>query len=222
MSPRRKIRARDILRDFLTGMTEPELVNKYRLSSDALEKVRRHILQNGGVRATEVAGDIRHGLTDFELMAKYELLPAELEKVLKDLVDVGAIRGEELGERSPFLDHPTNRMLTRRWARTYVRIWLPIYDSVTQAMRGLVRDLSDNGFRVASLRSDIGKGSQFLIRAELVGEVESFEFEATCRWSKTKEKERTTNYLAGFEVTKIGDGALRELRKLVEFLKEGP
>ena len=221
MSPRRAIKAKSILNDFLSGMTESDLMAKYRLSSDDLARVRRYVLDDRGVAVKGIVDDIRNGLTDFELMERYELIPSELRSVLDDLTALGALRKGELRERSPFYDNPANRTRSRRWSRTYVRIWLPVYDSETWMMRGLVRDLYDNGFRAASLRSDIGEGSNLAIRAELVGDVKAFRFKAECRWVRKKEKESAEYYLAGFEITEITDEALRELRKLIEILKDG-
>jgi len=221
MPPRRTIKAQSIMVDFLAGMTETELMAKYSLGPEDLAKVRKYVLEDGGVRVRELLNDIRNDVSDFELMARYELLPSELQRAFEDLTSLGALRKGELKERSPFYDNPENRTRTRRWSRTYVRIWLPLYDAETLAMRGLVRDISDNGFRAASLRSDVGEGTDFAIRAELVGDVRTFSFKAACRWVREKEKRSALYYLAGFELTEITDEALRELRKLIEILKDG-
>ena len=220
MSPRRAIKAKSILNDFLSGMTESDLMAKYRLSSDDLARVRRYVLEDRGVAVKGIVADIRDGLTDFELMAKYELMPSELQSMLGDMTALEALRRGELKERSPFYYNPANRTRSRRWSRTYVRIWLPVYDGKTLVMRGLIRDLSDNGFRVASLTEDVGEGSDFVIRAELVGDVKTFRFKAQCKWVK-KKKKGAEYYLAGFEITEITEEALRELRKLIEILKDG-
>ena len=65
MSPRRAIKAKSILNDFLSGMTESDLMAKYRLSSDDLARVRRYVLDDRGVAVKGIVDDIRNGLTDF-------------------------------------------------------------------------------------------------------------------------------------------------------------
>jgi len=74
---------------------------------------------------------------------------------------------------------------------------------------------------MASYDRAVGKKKIFLIRAEPFDEVQPFTFEATCRWVRVREKERTY-YLAGFEITEISDEARSQLRKLIDLLLKPP
>ena len=99
------------------------------------------------IKARKIAADVRARVSDFELMSKYDLSLEQLEKVLRKLVDAGTIREDEMNERGPFFDDPANRLKTRRFARTYLRIPLEIEDLNEPANKGLLIDLSKEGFR---------------------------------------------------------------------------
>jgi uncharacterized protein (DUF433 family) len=217
MSRKRTIKADDIIRDRLSGMSDAELTNKYQISRAVLDEICQQLLIHGTIRVRDIVSDVRAGASDFELMSKYEVSSVVLETLLGDLVKKGHLRHAELIERSPYYDDPANRVQTRKKLRTRVRIRMAVYDSRDRSILGVLRDISDTGLRLATYSQEVAKCEAFLIRAEPFDQVKPFRFKAVCRWISPREHEKPY-YLAGFEITEISDEARSELRKLVDLL----
>ncbi len=214
MPTKKVIKARDLIRDIGDGMTDSELMEKYQLSSQRLQQIRKRLPESGRLEIKAIVADIRARATDFELCHKYDLSLEELPGVFEKLVELGVIRAAELKERSAFYDEPQNRSVTRRFPRTLLGLELPIYDPDDPARKGLVRDLSERGLRVASLRPDINLAKRFVIRPDWFPPIRPFDIGVECRWIKKKEPSRKY-FLAGFEITFISSRSQAELRKLL-------
>jgi hypothetical protein len=215
---KRVIRAKDLVRDIRGGMTEAELIQKYRLSYEQLMKLRERLPESGTIEIKAIAADVRSRATDFELCHKYDLSFDELPLILEKLVDIGALRADELKERSAFYDEPAQRQLTRRIPRTRLAFELPVYDADNPSCTGLVRDISERGLRVAGYTPDITKTKRFMVRPEQFPDIRSFDLQVECRW-KDKKEASTEYYLAGFEITAISDTSRLEFRKLLRQLR---
>jgi hypothetical protein len=214
MPTKKVIKARDIIHDIGDGMTDSELMEKYQLSSQGLQQIRDRLPESGKLEIKAIVADIRARATDFELCHKYNLAFEELPGVFEKLVELGLIRRAELKERSAFYDEPLNRSATRRLSRTLLGLELPIYDPDDPTRKGLVRDLSEKGLRVASLRPDINLAKRFVIRPGWFPNIRPFDIGVECRWTNTKEPSRKY-FLAGFEITFISKRSQTELRKLL-------
>jgi hypothetical protein len=167
------------------------------------------------IKAREIVADVRAGVSDFELMAKYELSVQELADILTKLVDAGRIRKAELEERNPFFDDPANRLQTRRFTRTYLRIPLDIKDVADPGRTGLVTDLSKDGFRTRGLVPAFGEEKEFLIGSSEVSR--EIRIRATCVWGKASGRDSRAHE-AGFKITHVSDEDLREISTIVGFL----
>ena len=115
----------------------------------------------GKIKAKEIVADIRARLSDFEIMSKYGLSSKQLEKVLEKLVEAGTIREDEIKERSLFFDDPANRLQTRRFPRIYLRVPLEIEDLNNSSNKGLLVDLSEDGFRTRGIAAVVGEEKLF-------------------------------------------------------------
>lgn len=214
MPTKKVIKARDLIRDIGAGMTDSELMEKYQLSSPKLQQIRQRLPESGRLEIKAIVADIRARATDFELCHKYDLSLEELPDVFQKLVGLGALRADELKERTAFYDEPLHRSLTRRFPRTLLGLRLPVYDPDDPARKGLVRDLSERGLRVASLKQDIDLAKRFVICGDRFADIRLFDIGVECRWTNKKEQSRKY-FLAGFEITSISSRARAELRKLL-------
>ena len=214
MPTKKVIKARDLIRDIGAGMTESELMEKYQLSSQRLEQIRKRLPESGRLEIKAIVADIRARATDFELCHKYDLSYEELPGVFEKLVELGVIRAAELKERSAFYDEPQNRSVTRRFPRTLLGLELPVYDPDDPARKGLVRDLSERGLRVASLRPDINLAKRLVIHPDWFPPIRPFDIEVECRWMNKKELSKKY-FLAGFEITVISTFSREQLRKIL-------
>jgi hypothetical protein len=111
MSPKRTIRAVEIVKDIRAGLTDPELMEKHQLSPDGLQKVFRKLLEAEAIGPDEIYG--RPPSTDevvdfgasYRIVSRYELdipLPVfepdnmDSKGVVKDMCVNGiGIRGIE-------------------------------------------------------------------------------------------------------------------------------
>jgi hypothetical protein len=83
--------------------------------------------------------------------------------------------------------------------------------------RGTLRDISEKGFRVIGIESGVGETKSFVIVAhELFQTVYPLVFEAQCRWVKREGANR--EWVAGYEITRISDPSLEELRRVVKII----
>lgn len=218
MPSKRVIRAKDLIRDIRSGMTDAELVQRYKLSESQLYRLRQRLPEAGRIQIKEMVADVRSRATDFELCHKYDLVVDELPLVLEKLVDLGALREDELKERSAFYDEPSHRSRTRRLPRTRLTFELPVYDTDNPSRTGLARDISERGLRVASFTPDIAEAKRFTLRPEEFPNIRSFDLEVECKWINKKDLS-TEYYQAGFEIIEISDNSRLEFGKLLRQLR---
>jgi hypothetical protein len=214
MATKKVIKAGDLVRDICDGMTDSELMEKYHLSGQRFQEIRKRLPKSGGLEIEAIVADIRARATDFELCHKYDLSFEELPNVFEELVELDVTREAELMERSAFYDEPRNRLVTRKFPRRRLDLKLPVYDPDDPPLKGLLRDLSESGLRVASLRPDINLAKRLVIRADWFSGIRPFDVGVECKWIKTKERVRKY-FVAGFEITSISSRCQEELRKLL-------
>jgi len=171
------------------------------------------------IKARKIVGDIRARVSDFEIMSKYGLSLEQLEKVLEALLKAGQIRGPEIKERGPFFDNPVNRSKTRRFPRTYLRVPLEIEDLNDSANRGLLIDLSEEGFRTRSIKAVVGAENVFLVSLKEVRK-RTVRLRATCVWAK-QDVDAKVLQEAGFKIVHISESDLLELQGVAGLLSLG-
>ncbi len=172
------------------------------------------------IKARDLAADIRARLSDFELMSQYGLSLNQLEYVIGQLVESGTIRKDEIEERGPFFDDPANRLKTRRFPRTYLRVPLEIEDVNNSANKCLLVDLSEEGFRVRGITSGVvGKEKTFLVYPNGV-RGRTVRLSATCVWAKL-DLDAGFSGEAGFKIISISDNDMLALKKAAKLLGLG-
>jgi len=164
--------------------------------------------QRRKVKLRRLVNDFWSGMSNAELIQKYRIQPNQLQRLFDELIGTGLLRFSQIYEKS----------LTPRPPRTYVHVRFPVYDARDRSFRGLIRDISEKGMRIASFRNGLEKATAFMIAEDSWFEVRSFQFEAVCRWSKLKGHQKKY-HVGGFEITRISDEARGELRKLVKALQ---
>lgn len=101
---KRVIEAKLVLDDIRLGMSDLELMIKYKLSSTGLQSLFRKLGEAGllkHVNAREVQRDIRLGLTEGQLMEKYQLTQGGLADLLKQVNRVGLLHRPVEKDRLP-------------------------------------------------------------------------------------------------------------------------
>ncbi|GEM_PF-787231 len=170
----------------------------------------------GRITAKEILNDIRSGMTDSELMEKFDRTAKGLKRLFRKLVQAKAVKHGELYEKSPMYKDMVDQIQSREFPRARVTVRLRIFDSESSD-GGYVRDLSEQGLRVAGIKAKVGDTKTFLLPADMLTESKTIRFEATCRWVKAK---GTGNkfFMAGFEITNISDHDHEDLLKFLRVL----
>jgi hypothetical protein len=172
------------------------------------------------IKANRLIADIRSRVSDFELMEKYDLSLVLLQRVMEKLLDRGVLRPEELLERGVHFDDPRNRVRTRRVSREYLRIPLLVEEFGDSSSTGIVIDVSEKGFRTRGLQIGEFEKKLFRIRSSEEAVLSTVQAEAVCRWTGIDPSEIMLCE-AGFEIVRISDRDLRELRQIMTRLAVG-
>jgi hypothetical protein len=164
--------------------------------------------------AGPVIADIRAGMTNTQLMKKYRVSSSMLEKIFRKLLDANMVARSDLDGRLLSPQEGVVHDSIRQEPRCYMVMRLPITDMDNLNADLFVKDLSEKGVRICNLRVDVGERKNFLIQASEYADVQPFSFEAECRWVRSEtDKERQ---VAGFEITRISDEDLCQLREFIQ------
>ncbi len=172
------------------------------------------------VKTKEVLTDVRAGMTDGELRDKYKLTARGLAGLFHRLLESGAISlGELLCRSGPHEEEEFTGCTTaefRMLGREEIDFPLLIHDAVNPDIIGLVQDISDDGIRISGVETEVDEIRTFSLRADELFQVEPILFEAKCRWVFKKGLPQVP--LAGFAVTKLMEGSLKDLRNIMAAL----
>lgn len=160
--------------------------------------------------------DIRSGAQDAELMAKYDLPPQGLFELFKKLLDSKAISHSQLYKSSALYRERVDKVNQRRTPRAGLSVSLPIYD-VSSSNFGVVRDISEAGFRIAGIKSDVGEIKTFQLPIDTLMNASPPLFIARCRWVAEKGDKRKY-WVAGFELIDLSESDRNILRNFINFL----
>lgn len=163
-----------------------------------------------------ILGDLRAGMTDRELRIKYRLSTNGLRNIFEKLVAHQAISHSELGKISPSYMARICHNDKRGCPRVDLALYIPVYDLGGLAT-GALRDLSENGLRIAGIEARPGQAKTFQIPINTFMNADPVLVVAECRWVETTGKDNEYN-LAGFEIIDISDTDRQSLRNFMKFL----
>ncbi len=167
------------------------------------------------IRVRDLVRDIRLGMSDSELMIRYRLSGKALQRVFNKLLSSKAIRHHELYARSATYKDTIDLSSARKYPREDLTVPVQIND-VVSGETGLVRDISEGGFRVAGIRTRVGEVRSFRLPVDVFTPADPLIFDARCRW--VKKKGSGLQYLvSGFEIINISENDQQELHKFVGF-----
>jgi hypothetical protein len=168
------------------------------------------------ISGRQIIDDLRSGMTDRELQMKYRLSPNSLRTIFEKLVARNAISGSELCEISPFYKETAYVTGVRKYRRMALNVALPIYD-MESSCTGILRDVSENGLRIAGIEASVGQTKTFQIPIDMFMQADPLLIVAKCKWVKTMGK-KTEYFVAGFEIVDLSQGDIETLRNFIRFL----
>jgi hypothetical protein len=237
MAVKPKISARELVSDIRDRMTDAQLMEKYQLSANGLQSAFEKLLETKAITRAELEWrptpyqdtqfisrmipeeavvDIRSGMNDFELMEKYNLSPNGLRRAFQSLVDAGLITREELSNRCPGFAETVFIESLRELPRHFLAIAVTIYDRTRPEVSGTLRDITEKGVGVSGISAKLGEVKILAIPAEKFIDADPILFEARCVW--VDKEGAAMESRAGFQVTKISERCLQDLRRLIRSL----
>lgn len=168
------------------------------------------------VRARELVEDLRAGQTNAELRKKYRLSEKGLASVFKKLLDAKLVESSELEDRLALIQNAASIHVARKEPRCYPVFGILIHELDDLAADYYIQDLSAIGFRISGMPTKVGEVRTFLIQADEFVDVFPFSFDAQCRWVKADSN--IAEYSAGFEITKISEQGLNELKQIIKHM----
>jgi len=163
------------------------------------------------INAGDIVRDVRSGMTDSELIEKYHLSSRGLQSAFLKLVAGGFLHPDELENRVPWYDDTADIRDLRQLPRESAAIPVAVCEQGNPSNRGVVRNFTSRGLGTRGLQAAVNEPKELVILGDDFGEVEPFEFRATCRWLKHDGAE----WVAGFEITDIHEEGMAELRKFL-------
>jgi hypothetical protein len=162
-----------------------------------------------------IVADIRGGMTNSQLMKRYQVSAGTLQKIFKKLQDANMIEDRDLDGRLLSPQEGVVHSPLRREQRCYTIMRLPITDMDNLDAECYVKDLTENGLQIVNLKARAGETKKLLIQGSEYADVRPFSFEAQCRWARIETS--PTRHVAGFEITRISDDDLQQLREFIQF-----
>jgi hypothetical protein len=168
------------------------------------------------ISGRSIVEDLRSGMTDSELQIKYGLSANDLCTIFEKLVTHNAISHSELCEISLSYKETTDLTRERKYRRVVLNLPVPIYDMEASAT-GILRDISENGLRVAGIEARVGQSKRFQIPIDTFMQVDPLLIVAECKWVQTKGKSRRFP-VAGFQILDLSQTDRTNLRNFLKFL----
>lgn len=165
------------------------------------------------IPARSVVAAIRAGMTNAQLMKRYRISSSTLDKIFKKLQDANMITARDLDGRMLSPQEGVVHDSVRQEPRCYTIMRLPITDLDNLDADCYVKDITEKGLQIVNLSTNVGEKKNFLIPASEFADVRPFSFEAECRWARAQTD--TEPQAAGFEITRISDEGLQQLREFM-------
>ena len=227
------VNASEVLADLRSGINSDDLMKKYSLTPCGMQNLFQELDRTGilktsaerdGVPAkvviniNEIAEDIRSGLERTQLMEKYRMSPRALRWISTTLISSGTITWQEIYDKL-CTTHEDLAPDKPRGAKRYpVPLDCNIYEADNPGVLGKVRDISYKGVGVLGIKAKEGDTKTLVVPKDEFGEFATFTFDAKCRWKK---RDPSGEFLAGFEISYISIGNLKEFQLLLHLVRFG-
>jgi hypothetical protein len=167
----------------------------------------------------QIVQDIRSDLIDSEIMQKYGISAKELQEIYQELLKSNSVELAELYCRPVLWDNSVSSEHQREFPRLLLAFVLPVHDASNPEIRGIVGDLTERGMKLEGILAEVGEKRRFVVNPSKLGQMEPIAFEAECRWMTREGQDERP--VGGFQITKISDNALGQLRNFISFLTTG-
>jgi hypothetical protein len=165
------------------------------------------------VSGRDIVNDLRSGMGDQELIEKHGLSENSLHIIFRKLMTLNAITHSELCEMSKSYRERSARIRKRKDPRAELTVRVPIYD-LESAATGILRDISENGLRVAGIEVRVGQAKTFQIPIDMYVESDPLLVVAECKWVEMRRGGKEY-VVAGFEIMDLSQSDSQILRNFI-------
>lgn len=165
----------------------------------------------------EIVKDLNSGMGDVPIMEKYGITPSELIPILEKLNEIKPSKESVLNRRLETLKTGIAGQSLRDSSRCYLILSVTIFDLTDDSQHGRLLDLSEKGFQVTGINSEVGESRQFRIQVEwFEGKAITAQFIAECRWEEKETADGSP--LAGFQITSMPLEDRRQLQDIIRLV----
>lgn len=189
---KRTVEAKAVISDIKAGLTDAELMKKYKLSARGLNSAFTKLVK-------------LKCITQEEVDARQSGDPAIAPPTFEDTVSIDEKRS-------------LPRYRPRQPIPVFETTNIQIYETKDLAARGRIRDINEKGVGIIGLPSKVDEVKTLAIVADEFVEVDPVVFDAVCKWTK---KDENGEIIGGFEITRISKQTAMELKKLVQIVLHG-
>jgi PilZ domain len=229
----KQVNASEVLADLRSGISSDDLMKKYSLTPHGMQNLfqeldRAGILKTSAERdsvpakvvinTNEIAEDIRSGLDRTQLMEKYRMSPRAMRWVSSTLISSGILTWREIYDKLCTTYNDLVPDKPRGEKRYPVLFDCNIYEADNGSVMGKLRDIAYKGVGVLGIQAKVGDTKTLVVPGDKFGEFATFTFDAECRWTK---KDPSGDFLAGFQISYISIGNLKELQLLLHWVRFG-
>ena len=165
----------------------------------------------------DVIKDINSGLGDVPIMEKYNISASQYMEILEKLNKIGQKKTKTIEARLTTLKTMVMSDDFRGLPRCYLAFSVLLCDPADNTCQGTIVDISEEGFQVTGMKSQVGESRRFGIQINwLENEVIESQFVAECRWEHDQQNDGSP--LAGFQITNISPDNRRKLKNIIELV----
>ncbi len=158
-------------------------------------------------------------MSDSELMEKYRLSAKGLQSAFDKLVEKGIMTVEQIYGQTRSGDDTVLVDDMRLIPKHFLTVAVPIYEPASVPVEGLLTEITERGLGVTGIPARVGEVKTFVIPAAKFIKTETIWFEARCLWARPIEGDEP--WAAQFQITRISQECLAQLRELIQVLALG-
>ena len=137
-------------------------------------------------------------------------------KCRQEACTLKAISHSELYERSRSSRERIDHIRKRKSPRARLTIRVPIYE-FESGDKGILRDISEKGMRVAGIEARVGQAKTFQIPVDMYVESDPLLVLAECKWVELRQGGKEY-FVAGFEITDVTESDSEKLQNFIGWL----
>jgi hypothetical protein len=219
----REIRAKEVLDDIRIGISDTDLMRKYKISALGLNNLFKELTVSGlldqsrprrRINANNLIYDIRRGLDEADLMEKYHLCLLEFQNLAKALLEAKLISTDDLLGLPLFseaVSGPSKPVISQQFTPM---ISLKIWDVLDPDVWGDVMFLSPTSFRIEGLEAAVGETKTLVIQSSGFQDNKPLVLDAKC--VGIRHDYRSNSVSLEFKLVNLASVVLREYKDLLD------